>query len=356
MDPDAVDAVDRAVHGGTERDDLLDFSANTNPRIPEGTRRVYRAAFENARRYPDDDYRAFRRAASGFLDRAHADLEGLDPGPDDVVATPGGLAAIRLAVGVTVSPGDDALVPSPSFAEYGREVRLQGGTPTVRTQEELLETDPAPYALAVVCTPNNPTGELVDPARLREFARRCRDAETTLLVDEAFLGFLDVASVAGTPGTVVARSLTKLFGLPGIRAGYAVATGRLRDRLRTARRAWNLSTPAARVGVHCLTADRRGDPFLADTRERTATERERLCDALSGEFGIESPVPPRPGGPFLLLDVAPSGRTVEEVVTTARERGVAIRDARSFSGLDTHVRVAVKDADANDRLLEALDV
>lgn len=358
MDPDAVDAVDRAVHGGTERADLLDFSANTNPTVPEGTRDVYESAFDSSRRYPDDEYADFRRAAAGFLDRFHVARGGgnaeYDPG--DVVVTPGGLAAIRLAVGVTVSPGDDALVPAPSFAEYAREVRLQGATPVFRPQEELLEADPSPYSLAVVCTPNNPTGELADPDRLREFADRCRDANTTLLVDEAFLGYLDAPTMVGVEGVVVARSLTKLFGLPGIRVGYAVATGTLRDRLRTARRPWNLSTPAARVGTHCLTADRRGDPFVAETRRRVADERERLWNALSTEFDVVSPPPSEPGAPFLLFDVSPSPRTVEEVVTDARDGGVAIRDARSFRGLDDHVRVAVKDRESNDRLLEALDV
>ncbi|AUX09819.1 threonine-phosphate decarboxylase [Halalkaliarchaeum desulfuricum] len=363
MDPHSIDGVERAIHGGTERDDLLDFSANTNPRSPTGTRKIYEAAFDDARRYPDDGYDAFRRAAAGFLDRSHADrdIESDDASPDgidpaNVVVTPGGLAAIRLAVSVSVSPGDDALVPAPSFAEYEREVRLQGGTPTFLEQDELLETDPEPYALAVVCTPNNPTGELPDPARLREFARRCRYAGTLLLVDEAFLGFLDSPSLAGTEGVVVARSLTKLFGLPGIRVGYAVATARLGGRIETARRPWNLSTPAARVGTHCLTADLRGDPFVEETRESVESERERIWSRLSTAFHTVSPPPSEPAAPYVLFDVSPSGRTVDEVVETARDRGVAVRDARSFRGLDSHVRVAIKGPDANDRMLEALDV
>ena len=363
MDPESVDGVERATHGGTDRDDLLDFSANTNPKTPEGTRGVYEAAFDEARRYPDDGYSAFRQAAAGFLNRFHGNADtasgddlpgGIDPG--NVVVTPGGLAAIRLAVSVSVSPGDDVLIPAPSFAEYEREVRLQGGTPDFCQQSELLGTDPEPYALAIVCTPNNPTGELPDPDRLREFARRCRRAGTTLLADEAFLGYLDSPSLAGTEGVVVARSLTKLFGLPGIRVGYAVATGRLRDRLETARRPWNLSTPAARVGTHCLTADRRGDQFVQATRESVTSERKRIQKRLSSAFDVVSPPPSEPSAPYVLFDVSPSRRTVDEVVGTARIRGVAVRDARTFRGLDSHVRVAIKGADANDRLLEALDV
>ena len=351
MDPDAIDGVGRATHGGTAHEELLDFSANTNPEFPAGTRSAFEAAFDDSRRYPDDDYAEFRRAAAGFLDRFH----DADCDPSNVIVSPGGLAAIRLVVAVTVGRGDTALVPAPSFAEYAREVRLQGGNPVFRPQEELLEADPTGHALAIVCTPNNPTGKLASQDRLRAFADRCRRAETTLLVDEAFLGFVDVPSIAGTDGVVVVRSLTKLFGLPGIRVGYAVASGDVRDRLRTARRPWNLSTPAARVGTHCLNADRRGSTFVADTRKQVERERERLRKRIveARQYEFESPAPPTPAGPFLLLRVA-NDRSVEDIISTTRDRGVAVRDARSFRGLDAHVRVAVKDPESNDRMLNAL--
>ncbi|WP_255150242.1 threonine-phosphate decarboxylase CobD [Halorarius halobius] len=335
MNPDAVRDAARVPHGGETDPDLLDFSANTNPRTPDGTREVYAAALEEARRYPDDGYPAFRAAAADAVDCA----------AEQVVPTPGGLAAIRLAIATRVEPGDSVLLPAPSFGEYAREVELQGGDPTFLAHDAVLDADPNGHAMAVVCTPNNPTGEAADPTRLRAFAERCRDAGTELLVDEAFLGYTDLPSLAGESGVVVARSMTKLYGLPGVRAGYAVATGARLDDLRTARRAWNLSTAAARVGAHCL----RDRGFVRETRERVATERERLREALDPAFAV------RPSdAPFLLLDVGE--RSVDVVVDRARERGVAVRDATTFRGLDAHVRVAVKDREANDRLLEALDV
>jgi L-threonine-O-3-phosphate decarboxylase len=335
MDPDAVRGATRVSHGGEADPDVLDFSANTNHRTPDGARAVYATAFDEARRYPDDAYSAFRAAAASVV--------GCDP--EQVVPTPGGLAAIRLAIATRVGPGDSVLLPAPSFGEYAREVELQGADPAFVEHDAVLEVDPSPHAMAVVCTPNNPTGEAADPDRLREFAARCRDAETDLLVDEAFLGYTDLPSMAGTEGVVVARSLTKLYGLPGVRAGYAVATDdRLAD-LETARRAWNLSTPAARVGAHCL----RDEAFVRETRDAVERERARLREALATRFDV-SPA----DAPFLLLDVG--DRSVDELVARARERGVAVRDATTFRGLDSHVRVAVKDRTANDRLLEALDV
>ncbi|MEZ3115145.1 aminotransferase class I/II-fold pyridoxal phosphate-dependent enzyme [Halobaculum sp. MBLA0147] len=332
--------VERVPHGGADDPELLDFSANTNPETPPGTREVYTEALDAARGYPDDAYPAFRAAAADFVDCA----------PEQVVQTPGGLAGLRLALATRVGPGDTVLVPSPSFGEYAREVRLQGATPVSVPHESVVDADPTDHAAAILCRPNNPTGDAHRPGRVREFAARCRAAETELLVDEAFLGFTDHASLAGEEGVVVARALTKLFGLPGLRAGFLVATDERRDDLATARRAWNLSTPAARVGTHAL----RASEFVAATRERVRSERARLAAALDEPFDVYRPDAPgleAVAAPFLLCRL-PSG-DVDGVVSGFRERGIAVRDARSFRGLERHVRVAVRTPEANDRLIEA---
>jgi len=148
----------------------------------------------------------------------------------------------------------------------------------------------------VICTPNNPTGDAIDSAALEAFAARCADTDITLLVDEAFLGFTDRRSAAELEreNIIVTRSLTKLFGLPGLRAGFAVASGEQRDALATARRTWSLGTPAARVGTHCL----RRDEFVRDARERVAGERERMREALEQRFEVHESV-----APYLLCDV-----------------------------------------------------
>lgn len=338
MDRDAIRTVERVPHGGESDREILDFSANTNPEMPDGTERVFRDALEASRRYPDDTNSDYRAAAARFV----------DCDPERVIPTPGGLAAIRLAMECVLEPGDSALVPYPSFSEYAREVRLQGATPAFVRVDDVLEigTDAlADCALAVVCTPNNPTGEAADPDALEAFVARCGEAGTTLLVDEAFLGFTDLPSAAGFgfEHVVVARSLTKLFGLPGLRAGFAVASDELREDLETARRTWSLGTPAARVGAHCL----RQDEFVRETRTRVERERERMRESLSTRFEVTPS-----DAPYLLCDVG--DRSVEGVLERARDNGVAIRDATTFRGLDSHVRVAVKDRDANDRLLEAL--
>ena len=333
MEPDAVAGVDRVPHGGASDKTLLDFSANTNPDRPRGVAGVYESALGTATHYPGDDYCEFRTAAGEYL--------GCEP--LNVVPTAGAIDALRLTIETTLSAGDDALLPKPSFGEYEREVRLQGVDPTFAAHDRVLDTDPDPYDLVVVCNPNNPTGDGYPHADLLSYAERCRAADTVFLVDEAFLDFTDGRTLAGEPGVVVARSLTKIFGLPGLRAGLAVATGDLQTRLNNARPAWGLSTPAAEVGAHCLRQTR----FVAETRDRVRTERKRMVDALDSHFYVHPS-----DAPFLLLDVG--DRTVSDVGDAARREGLVIRDATTFRGLDSHIRVAVRRPEENDRLIDAL--
>ena len=334
---DAVGPDGRVPHGSSDDPDLLDFSANTNPRVPPDAAKTYREAFEAARSYPADDYPEFRTAAASFVDCE----------PAQVVPTAGGLEAIRLTIQTAVRAGESVLIPYPSFGEYAREVRLQGGTPEFVPHDELLTADPDSHALAIVCNPNNPTGEAADPAALRAFADDCLSAGTTLLVDEAFLGFTDERSLAGREGVIVARSLTKLFGLPGIRMGYAVGSGEARDRLVTARRAWSMSAAAAAVGTHCYGQA----AFVAETKARVADERERMRERLATRFDVFPS-----DAPFLLLSVSDADESVDDILAAARETGIALRDARTFRGLDSHIRVAVRAPEENGRLLDALDV
>ena len=332
MDPRMLDRLERVPHGGTAEPQLLDFSANTNPVSPPGVVAVYESSFSAARRYPVDDYCGFRAAAAEYI--------GVDG--RQIIPAAGGMAGMRLAFSLLVEEGDSVAVPAPSFGEYAKEVRLQGGEPTFVDHDAIRSVDPADHTAVIVCNPNNPTGTAYCSSGLLELAARCRDAGTTLLVDEAFLDFTDEPSLAGTEGVVVARSLTKMFGLPGLRAGFLVATGRLRERLDVARPAWGMSTPAAAVGEHCLGATE----FVAETRQRVGREREWLADRLADRFDV---VPSE--APFLLLE---TDRPAGEVVDEARASGVAIRDATTFRGLDSHVRVAVKRRHENEQLLDAL--
>jgi len=137
-----------------------------------------------------------------------------------------------------------------------------------------------------------------------------------------------------------------LSGLPGLKAGFLVAADRHRERLDTARLTWELGIPAREVGGYCM--KQRG--FIEATRDRVQTERDRLRTRLDSRFDVL-----QSNAPYVLFEL-PDGQSVTELQSQLRTSNIAVRDARTFRGLDNHVRVTVRSPDENDQLLAALDV
>jgi histidinol-phosphate/aromatic aminotransferase/cobyric acid decarboxylase-like protein len=334
MDRASILGTDQPVHGGTGDHGVVDFGSGVNASQPPGVASVYESALSTARRLPLDDYAEFRTAAADVLGCA----------PRQVVPAAGVFGALRQALEVTAGPGDHVLVPEPGCDEYAREVRLQGATPEFVASDVVLDVDPEPYAAVVVDNPTDPAGRIRDVTALQSYAERCRAAGTLLVVDEAFLGFVDGASVAGTPGAAACHSVTNVYGLPGLRAGVVAATGDVRDRIEGARLTYNLSSPAVAVATYCL--GRSG--FRERTAERVRSERPRLVDRLSAlGFDVLSG-----DGPLVCFDARAVG--VDAVLAATRARDLVVRDARSYRTLDAHVRVTVRRPDENDRLVDAL--
>ena len=195
--------------------------------------------------------------------------------------------------------------------------------------------------LVVLGRPDNPTGRLEAPGLVAALARPGR----VLVVDEAFADFLpDAASVyaGGIPGLVCVRSLTKLWGLAGLRVGYLLAAPELVARLRAVRQPWPVSSPALRA-IALLAGAEEERRLRADAVARARTE---LVDALAPAPVTVWPSPAN----FLLL------RGEEGLRERLLGHGLAARRAETFPGLDDrYVRVAVHpDPAARAALVAAL--
>jgi histidinol-phosphate aminotransferase len=203
---------------------------------------------------------------------------------------------------------------------------------------------PADVELVVLGNPNNPTGTLDSAEVIARLARPGR----VLVVDESFSEFVpgereSLASRRDVPGLVVVRSLTKLWSLAGIRAGYLLAEPELVRRLEANRQPWSVNALACTALAVCA-HDR-------ETPARVAAEVESARARLVAQLQplVERVWPSEAN--FLLLEVDDG----ERIVATLLERGIAVRPCASFPGLTSnHIRVAVRGDDDNDRLVEAL--
>jgi histidinol-phosphate aminotransferase len=247
-------------------------------------------------------------------------------------------------------PVRHAVCVHPSFTEAEAALRA-AGRPVTRlmrpSDDWALEPDqvPADADLVVLANPNNPTGNLDPPEEIARLARPGR----TLVVDESFIDFVpgehsSLAPRRELPGLVVLRSLTKVWGLAGLRAGYLLAPAELVERLAAHRQPWSVSTPALTAIEACL-AEHRG---LAGVVADVAAAREDLRRRLSGVPGLKT-WPARAN--FVLIEVHGG----ERVITRLASEGIAVRPCDSFPGLGTdHIRLAVRTPAEHAVLVDAI--
>ena len=313
---------------------MLDFAVNVwRGERPPALEAALRAALDDAR-YPDD--RAARAALAARHGRNAAEVLALNGACEGFWLL---AHALRPRVAACVHP---------SFTEPEAALRAaRAEIVQVPRDPEGWSFDPATVPeradFVVVGNPNNPTGGPDRPGSLLALLRPGR----VVVVDESFMDFAPAPepSLAETrdDGLVVVRSLTKLWSLAGVRAGYLLASAQLVAKLAAHRQPWSVNAPAL-AALEVCAGDR-------ETPRRVGAE---VAAARAGLLDALRPLAVRAwpsAANFVLLEV-PGG---EAVVATLRAAGVAVRPAASFPGLtEDHIRVAVRRPHENRRLVEAL--
>ena len=325
-------------HGDTVADaGQLDFAVSVVPGGPPGwLLDALQVGLGQAAAYPDE----------GPATTAVAARHGRPP--EEVVLLNGAAEAFWLLAQV-LRPQLAAVV-APSFTEPEAALRATGRRVRhVWRDPGSFHLDPAAVPaeadLVVTGNPNSPTGTLDPAATLAGLARPGR----ILVVDEAFMEFTpgETETLAGRrdlPGLVVVRSLTKLWGLAGVRAGYLLAPPDTAQAMRAARQPWSVNSLVCAALAAWAS---HGADHATHRVRRLAATRERLAAALAALPGLR--VWPSAAN-FLLLQVADG----PAVLAALAAHGIAVRPCHSFPGLTiNHLRVAVRTPADNQLLIDA---
>ncbi|MEW2354518.1 Rv2231c family pyridoxal phosphate-dependent protein CobC [Spirillospora sp. NPDC029432] len=338
MSTDPGDGIDLRHHGDAEvGGGLADFAVNVRTGTPpEWLAARIRDSLADLAAYPDPA--PARRAVARRHGRAAA----------EVLLTAGAAEAFVLLARV-LRPRY-AVVVHPQFTEPEAALRAAGHEVGRAVLGGDFTLDPGAVPddadLVVIGNPTNPTSVLHPASAVAALARPGR----TVVVDEAFMDCVpgEPESLAGRlpNGVVVVRSLTKTWGLAGLRAGYVLAEPRLIAALAEAQPLWAVSTPALVAIEECSApaAVAEADAWAA----AMAAERDRLAAELTAR-GLY--IVPEARASFLCLRV-PDGLGIRALL---RQRGYAVRRGDTFPGLGPDwLRVAVRDRAANDDLLKVL--
>jgi threonine-phosphate decarboxylase len=322
---------------GIDPSEIIDFSSNINPRgLPQrAARRLAREAADPSllTRYPDTEACELRRLLSHKLKV-----------PGESLVFGNGAAALLMASVLALRPRS-CRIPVPGFAEYQRACRA-AGCEVVRESGQGVD-------LLILNNPHNPSGSAMEAAKVRRIMGAENLKGTALLIDEAFIDYLPEETVAPEAakreGVVVVRSLTKFYGCPALRAGYAVAGPETIRRISAFLPAWPVSTLALNAFAEAL----KDEDYARMSLEECRTNRAVLSSALAAA-GMQV-FPSQANFLFLALPrgTVTSAELEERLLCDCR---ILIRNCDSFEGLERgrFIRVAVRGEADNRHLVESI--
>jgi histidinol-phosphate aminotransferase len=326
---------------------VVKLASNEGPfgPFPQALEALERAARE-LNRYPDGGCYA--------LTQALAERHGLDVA--ELCVGAGADGCIDLLSQALLDPGDGVVCGWPSFPSYVIYARKQGGDVTLAPLadhrydlEALLEAVTERTKLVYVCHPNNPTGTMNTVDELDAFFERLPEHVLTV-VDQAYFEYIDRPDYPDAVAryfqagrrVVVLRTFSKIYGLAGLRVGYAVGPADVCAAMAKVRRPFDIAAPAQVAAL----ASMGDDAELARRRELNRSGLERLATVLR-EHGLE-PVPSV--GNFLYAD---AGGDAAALFDRLLREGVIVRPLAGF-GAPNAIRVSVGTQDELDVLAECL--
>lgn len=307
--------------------------------LNEGLQRHLQERIATVTHYPEVDARTVQvdaAAAYGVL-------------TDEVLVTNGATEAIYLTAQAFF--GGSATILTPTFAEYEDACRLFGLQVRLQSRESVKQEDQFSTDLVFLCNPNNPTGLLFPPDRLKGLLEA--NPQSLFVIDESYIEFANVtasllSSLTDHPNVLVLRSLTKTCRIPGLRVGFVIGQAAPIARLRRLKMPWSVNQLALEAASYIFGHSQQfvleGPSLLEETAnwrsELKLATGWRVHDTDTHYFLMETP------------KVFAAAELKQHLVT---RHGLLIRDAANFRGLTPHhFRVACQSSAENQLLTEAL--
>ncbi|NLI69264.1 MAG: histidinol-phosphate transaminase [Firmicutes bacterium] len=329
-------------------DDVIKLASNENPLGPSPMAlEALKEALPALNYYPDGSCFLLKEALASRLD-----LQG-----DQLIFGNGSDEVLKLLAEAYLEPGDEVIVPTPSFSEYEFVTRIMGGEVKYAPLkpdfsydlETMLDMVTNLTRLIFVCSPNNPTGTIVTGKDLDDFMRRLPQG-VIVVIDEAYAEYVTTPEYPqslkyvrqGAP-VIVLRTFSKIHGLAGLRIGYGAAPAELIADLDRVCEPFNVNQAAQVAALAALDDEEHLRRSIALVEEG----RVRMARGLQ-DIGLQ-PVPSQAN--FYFVD---TGFDARQVFDRLLRRGVIVRSGDIF-GFPTFIRVNFGLPEENVRFLKALE-
>ncbi|MCX9010066.1 MAG: histidinol-phosphate transaminase [Candidatus Methanoperedens sp.] len=322
---------------------IIKLGSNENPLGPSP--RAVAAIKEKAGKvhlYPPSDAFELRKAISEFTGYPESNIVVSGNGMDGILDT-----MMRLFM----PHGAEAVIPIPTFSYYEISTLANGGKPVFVERDRDFNVKPEAIfdkvnsntRMIFLCSPNNPSGNAVSEKEVRKIL----DADAIVFVDEAYADFAKSSLnslIREYDNLITGHTFSKLFGLAGMRLGYALVPEWLAKEYMKVMTPFSVDVLSLAAGIAAL-----GDK---DHLRRSIEMVRKGRIQLAGGLGSLCQVYPSEAN-FIMIDVAP--RTAGEVSESLLQKGIIVRDCTSFRGAgNSLIRITVGTEEQNKRVIEAL--
>lgn len=348
------------LHGGNiyklqreGKEGILDYSSNINPLgVPETLKKAVSENFFILERYPDINYVELRKSIGNYND---INSENIIVG--------NGATEVLFLFAKALNP-KKVLIVSPTFAEYERALKNAGAEidyfelkekeDFILDKDRFIETAKN-YNLAVICNPNNPTGNFISKEIINEINLELIKSGTKLFLDECFIEFISEwqeksAAEFCSENIFILRALTKFFALPGLRLGYGICFDKkITEKINEIREPWSINGFADLAGKVIL----KDKKYISQTEKWIDEERIWFTNSLK-EFETKEKLKVyNTETNFILIKL--KNIKSEDFKNKMEEKNILVRNASNFKFLNEYyIRLAIKDREKNKKVISTM--
>ena len=333
-----------------KKEDIIKLGSNENPWGPS----------PKAMKAIEDEIKSINRYPESQLHELVSEIAKYSGVKDSqvIIGGDGADEIIDVLAKTFIDDGDEFIVPLPSYMYYEYLLKQYGARPVYakwNLDENKLDVDSIfdsitpKTKMIFLCSPNNPTGTLIDKEVLTEIASR--NPEVLIVIDEAYFEYSEVTNkdlINDYDNIFIIRTMSKVLGLAGMRIGYGLACEEIIEYMHRIKPVFSLTRLSFVAALNTF----RDKDYIEESIRKGIESREYLYEEVSKIDGLN--VFPSKSN-FMLIRVKDTGFTASELALELMKKGIIVRDCTSFKGLDEYwIRISICTLEEDEKFIKIL--
>lgn len=355
-----VEEMDSYVPGKSQDEIASDFNLNKNEIIKLGSNENPWGPSPKAMKAIEDEIKSINRYPESQLYELVGQIAKYsDVKPSQVIVGGDGADEIIDVLAKTfIDDGDEFIVPIPSYMYYEYLLKQYGAKPVYAKWDldenkldvqSIFDSISKKTKMIFLCTPNNPTGTLIEKDVLRDIAGK--NPDVLIVIDEAYFEYSEVTNkdlINEFDNIFIIRTMSKVLGLAGMRIGYGLACDEIIEYMHRIKPVFSLTRLSFVAALNTF----KDTQYITESIKKGIESRQYLYDEVSKIDGLK--IFPSKSN-FMLINVKDTGFTASELALELMKKGIIVRDCTSFKGLDEYwIRISICTLEEDEKFIKIL--